>query len=419
MILSGQRLETLECRGVLIIGDPHVSSRRPGRRKDEVWPKPVLTKLERCVVIANERDLIPVILGDLFDRPVEPDESLKTQLIRILKSFRHRPLVNVGNHDIQHTTLSDGDTLALLGLCDVVDVVPSSGPVIDLQINGSRLGIGMTPYGQVIPQDVRGSFSNIDRQVWFTHHDIAFDGGYPGAVPPFAVEGCDLLINGHIHKTQKGIVAGRTHWMKPGNITRQSVDLLDHLPRAWILDASGTLLAQDLPYEADIFDLTGRVVEAASGQAVAEALESAFVSLLSAEASTELRRSDDGSILRDEIEAKFASDETPDAIKAIVRSLLGEAVALRRRTGVSGRMGRLMSTAINPSQASARTAATPSRLFMAPDAQSTSRMVPHSSSWWRILTLSPAVTNVRLHAMIRRTVDRRGSARMLCSVSMV
>jgi hypothetical protein len=202
--------------------------------------------------------------------------------------------------------------------------------VLDLQLEGQRIGIGMTPYGQAIPEDVRGSFSDIDRQVWFTHHDIAFEGAtYPGALPPFAVEGCDTLINGHIHKTRKAMLAGRTRWFNPGNITRQSVDLLDHLPRAWILDASGELQAQDLPHPADIFDLTGRLVEAASESRVAEAVESAFVSLLRAEEPTGMKRSDDGSVLRDEIEAKFAADETPGAIQAIVRSLLAEAVTRR------------------------------------------------------------------------------------------
>ena len=107
--------------------------------------------------------------------------------------------------------LSDGDTLALLGLCDVVDVVSSSGPVLDVLCEGQRIGIGMTPYGQAIPGSVRGGIPDVDRQIWFTHHDIAFEGStYPGALPPFAVEGCDVLINGHIHKTQKAD-AGRSH----------------------------------------------------------------------------------------------------------------------------------------------------------------------------------------------------------------
>jgi len=326
MILSGDRLPPVSCDGLLVIGDPHVGSRRPGRRKDAVWPQAVLAKLDRCAAIANERGLAPVILGDLFDRPVEPDEALKNQLIRILKSFRHRPLVNVGNHDIQHMTLTDGDTLSLLGICDVVDVVATSSPVAEFHVGGRRLGVGMTPYGQAIPTDARGSFTGVDLHTWFTHHDIAFDGGYPGAVPPFAVEGCDILINGHIHKTQKAVLAGRTRWLNPGNINRQSVDLADHVPRAWILDASGELEAQELPHERDVFDLTGRIVEAADGGVVAREVESAFVTLLQAESSTELKRSGDGSIVRDEIEAKFAEDNTPDAVRAIVRSLLSEAV---------------------------------------------------------------------------------------------
>ncbi|MCB5175618.1 metallophosphoesterase [Microvirga lenta] len=332
MILSGEQLKPIACNGLLVIGDPHVGSRRPGRRKDLQWPLPVLTKLERCVGIANERGLAVVILGDLFDRPVETDEALKNQLIRTLKGFRHRPIVNVGNHDIQHTTLTDGDTLALLGLCDVVDVVAASAPVVEVQLEERRLGVGMTPYGQAIPTDVRGSFSGLDLQAWFTHHDIAFEGGYPGAVPPFAVEGCDVLVNGHIHKTQKSVQAGRTRWLNPGNITRQSVDLVDHVPRAWILDGSGALEAQPLPFEANVFDLTGRVVDAADGSAVAREVESAFVTLLQAESPTELKRSGDGSIVRDEIEAKFSQDNTSDAVRAIVRSLLGEAVERHARS---------------------------------------------------------------------------------------
>jgi len=326
MILAGDQLPAIACNGVLVIGDPHVGSRRPGRRKDAVWPKAVLGKLERCVEIANGRGLAVVILGDLFDRPVETDLALKNRLVRILRSFNHRPIVNVGNHDIQHTTLTDSDSLALLGLCDVVDVVAASGPVAEFQIGTRRIGVGMTPYGQAIPTDVRGVFAGSDLQAWFTHHDIAFDAGYPGAVPPFAVEGCDVVVNGHVHKTQKAILAGRTRWMNPGTITRGSIDLVDHVPRAWILDGSGELEAQALPFEDNVFDLTGRVVDAADGAAVAREVESAFVTLLQAESATELKRSGNGAIIRDEIEAKFSADNTSEAVRAIVRSLLSEAV---------------------------------------------------------------------------------------------
>ena len=64
---------------------------------------------------------------------------------------------------------------------------------------------------------------------------------------------------------------------------------------------------QALPFESNVFDLTGRVVDAADASVVAREVESAFVTLLQAESATELKRSDDGSIIRDEIEAKFAA----------------------------------------------------------------------------------------------------------------
>ena len=329
MILDGERLPPLACRGVLVIGDPHVGSRRPGRRTDPDWPSPVLAKLEHCAALARERGLATIILGDLFDRPVERDGALKAQLVRILRSFPHRPLVNVGNHDIEHTRLSDSDSLALLGLCDVVDVASRSGPAVELHLPDRRLGIGLTPFGQPIPRDVSGSFEDVASLAWFTHHDIAFENAYPGAVPPFAIAGCELVVNGHVHKTQTPVAAGRTRWLNPGNIARQSVDLLDHLPRAWTLGAEGDLVPHVLPHRSDVFDLTGRVVAAAGDAEVAGAVESAFVSLLRAETPGGLKRSDDGSIIREEIEAQFAAQGTPKVVRAIVRSLLAEAVERR------------------------------------------------------------------------------------------
>ena len=331
MILEGfDTAPPIACEGLLVIGDPHVSSRRPGRRKDASWPSPVLAKLERCVALANAQNLAPVLLGDLFEYPVEPDEALKSRLIRILRGFRIRPLANVGNHDIAHTTLSDGDSLAVLALSDVLDVAAASGPVRMLAIGGRRVGIGMTPFGQSVPGDVRGALPGADEVVWFTHHDIAFDQAYPGAVPPSAVMGCGLVVNGHVHRTQKAVRAGGTLWHNPGTITRGSVDLLDHVPAAWVLGPDRTLRREALPHAPDVFDLTGRLVAAADAAELASGeVESAFVSLLKAEAATDLQRSDDGSVLAAEIEAKFGADETPDVIRAIVRSLLAEAVERR------------------------------------------------------------------------------------------
>ncbi len=329
MILAGARDGTVEAAGLLLVGDPHVGSRRPGRRKDEAWPAAILAKLEACVAIANARRLAPVLLGDLFDRPIEPDLALKSRLIRILKGFDVRPLANVGNHDMAHTRLSDGDSLAVLGLCDVLDVAPLSGPVGRYRLGGRLLGLGATPFGQAVPFDVVGAFPDVDEVAWLTHHDIAFDKAYPGAVPPHPVAGCGLVVNGHVHRTQKPIRAGGTLWTNPGNIARLSVDLIDQVPAAYELRPDGGLVRHDLPHASDVFDLSGRLVPAAGAKTMVADVESAFVSLLRAEGGAEMARSDDGSGIRDEIEAKFARDGTPETVRAVIRSLLAEAVERR------------------------------------------------------------------------------------------
>jgi hypothetical protein len=312
-----------------------VSSRKPGRRKDLDWPNAILRKLEKAAEIANERRLVPVFLGDMFNEAVEPDESVKTRLIRILKRFWMPPICNTGNHDIAYSTLSDEDSLAGLAESDVVDVVKLSGPVVRLKLGVKVVGLGMTPYGQDIPRDVRGAMSGCDVVVWATHHDIAFAGTYPGAAQPFAIEGCQLVVNGHVHASRKEVVVGRTMWLNPGNINRQSVDLIDHVPCVWALAVGGRMEPIPLPYEKEIFDLTGRLVDAVAPDADAaeQDAESAFVSMLKAEDSAEMKKSDDGSILREDIEAKFEADGTDESVKSVVLSLLDEACRRPAKTG--------------------------------------------------------------------------------------
>lgn len=327
MIVTGSMIysQDVECGGILSIGDVHISARKPGRRLDTDWPNAILAKLEACVAIANERDLLPVFLGDIFDEAVEEDEALKTRLIRVLKGFKYQPITNTGNHDIRNTSLSDGDTLATLGVSDVLDVVATSGVVCVVATGGRRIALGFTPYGEDIPRDVTGQIEGADSVIWFTHHDIAFAGTYPGSAPPHEIAGCRLVINGHIHLDKPSIKAGITTWMNPGSIVRQSIDLIDHRPSALILQA-GSVETFPLPHAQGVFDLTGRFVDAADGEMVRAEAVSAFVTLLQAESTTDLARSADGSLMEEEILAKFERDKTPEHVRVQVLSLLREAV---------------------------------------------------------------------------------------------
>ena len=336
MIRTGQELlypEPVRASGVLWIGDPHVGSARPGRRTDGDWPGAIMRKLSHAIAHANEHRLVPVFLGDMYDQPVERDEGLKTRLIRILKSSWMVPVSNVGNHDKANAVLSDDDSLASLGVSDVLDVVRDGGPVLVIDTGERVYGIGMTPYGSDIPTDVTGTFAGhaVDGIVWATHHDIEFAGAYPGAVPPFHIEGCEMVVNGHIHLTKPKRVAGGTTWHNPGNINRLSVDTRSHVPCAWAM-SPGRFDAVPLPHATDAFDMSGYNVRPARPEEVAASHEpaSAFAELLDDEASTEMGRSMDGSVIREVIDAKYARDETAPGIRAVIDSLLGEAVEKAR-----------------------------------------------------------------------------------------
>lgn len=330
MILEGQPLypEPIQAKGLLFIGDPHVSSNRPGRRKDPSWPAPILAKLERCVEIANERQLVPVFSGDIFDEPIERNEALKTRLARLMKRFWMLPITNVGNHDMSGSRLSDADSLAYLAVCDGIDAVAVSGAVCVVDVDGRKVGLGMTPYGQEIPRTVEGAFVGIapklDSVIWVTHHDIAFQENYPGAVKPFPIEGCDVVLNGHVHNLKTAEKAGGTVWRNLGNINRKSADLIDQEPQAWAISWDGVATGMALPHAKDVFDMTGRLVQAVSAPQVVKVEESVFVTLLQAETAGQMAQSADGSVLLEEIEEKFERDKTPPAIRAIVLSLLRE-----------------------------------------------------------------------------------------------
>lgn len=336
MMTPAFELPVVEAGGLLFIGDPHLGSIKPGRRKDVDFGVTVLRAIAEAIAIANARRLVPVFLGDIFDRPFEEDERLKTRLTRILAGCWTTPVTNTGNHDKANDMLEDCDSLALLAAGGTISVVRTSGPVCIYQIGELRVGLGATPYGQAIPTDVQGLFPDVDTVVWITHHDLALEGAYPGALAPHPIEGCAIVVNGHMHLRKPLVTAGSTVWFNPGNITQTAVDALDHVPTVFELTADCEIVPHilDLPTGTDVFDLTGLQVTAAtpasSGAPVVRTVveaapASAFVELLKSHDALEMGRSGDGSLLREAIDARFDADEIPPEVRAAVLSLWARA----------------------------------------------------------------------------------------------
>ena len=310
--------------GFLFIGDLHISSKKPGRRKDVDFGATIIGKLREAMKIANSKNYVPVILGDLFNSAKENSEGLKTRTIRALNTANHKPICLVGNHDITHSKLSDEDSLAMLGESGIIELIRETGPHKRFALGEKKVLLGGTPYGQEIPNNVEDLKEEGENIIWLTHHDLAFDGAYPGATELFEIKGCNLVINGHMHLTKPHQTVGTTTWFNPGNITRQSLETWEHIPRVWGFSNKGQIQPIELEYEKNIFNLTGRLSDAIEDTEHEENLESTFVKLLEVESSNDLEKSDDGAIIWEQIQDKFGREGTDPKVQHIVASLLKE-----------------------------------------------------------------------------------------------
>lgn len=338
-------LEYTTADGLLFVGDPHVSSRRPARRTDEDFLGVSLKKLARCMMMANRLNLVMVILGDLTDRSDDTHRRLMRGLIRIFKSAKHKVICMDGNHDAEDSVYADtGDQdfneemmddtggatiLAMLDDAGLVHGVFSEGPVAVFTIGGERILLGASPYGKPIPAEVADAQA-YDDVLWMTHHDLNFEGAYPGCIEPHAIKGCNLVMNGHMHRTmmpvevpdQNGKV---THWFNPGNILRQSIKDREHEPAAWHWQPGMTLPRKILiEHEKDVFDLTGtRRFSVNPNVTGGEEFSSRFITLLQREESAEVSKTDGAEILREESKVLAEEMKLSEGATAEVETLFG------------------------------------------------------------------------------------------------
>lgn len=314
----------LEAQGFLFIGDPHLASRAPGRRKDVDFVATVVDKLQQAFAIANDQDLQPVIIGDLFHRERDSDNRMKTLLFRALRSSHRIPWCLVGNHDLQETELTDETALAVIAASGTLDLMEGGAHAL-VDCGGLLVGLGATPYGQPIPASVPHLFSPIPDQVlWVTHADIQFQQPFPQSLEPFEIEGCDIVVNGHLHKEQPSVLKGSTLWVNPGNITRVSVDTLDHVPGVLRWTPVDGLLRIPLNYlpGAEVFDLRGRLTLQGSAEGEIELPESEFVRQLQTMAQP--KSTAGASLLMSELREAAQSEKISEEAWTLLLSLMPE-----------------------------------------------------------------------------------------------
>ncbi len=213
--------EERQYTGLLFIGDPHLEGRVPGFRCDD-YPRVILEKFRWSLEYARANRLLPVVLGDLFDKPRDNPTWMLGELIVMLSGIECVGIY--GNHDCAEPQLTDDDSLSLLvkskGL-RLLDDNPWSG-----QMGGRTVVVGGSSYRRDIPRAFHSSVvasRDSPLVLWVTHHDIKVPGyEEQGRYAPRELAGIDLVINGHIHRVLEDVQFGRTVWITPGNIARRS-----------------------------------------------------------------------------------------------------------------------------------------------------------------------------------------------------
>lgn len=279
-------------KGFLFIGDPHIYSKTPGRRKDISFFETVLDKIKQAAIIANENNLVPIFTGDLFHDDEEENNVITNKMLNLLRLFNTKPITIVGNHEKTEWVLSERNLLSVLQNSGSIDIISENGfygifELFNEDDEKYRVALGGTPYGFPIPYDLtefigmdgntfridedkklfleaeerakksksRGSVALVtesakmdadetkhqeilnelecDEVVWLTHHDFAFENAYPKSIPLHPIDGVGLMVNGHIHDTKKPVKVGLTACYNPGNITRLTIDTDKHVPAVW------------------------------------------------------------------------------------------------------------------------------------------------------------------------------------------
>jgi predicted phosphodiesterase len=205
-------------QGMLFIGDPHLASRAPGFRRDE-YPRTVLAKLRWALDYARDNQLLPVLLGDLFDFPRDNANWL---LVELLGLFEDGTLAVFGNHDCKEDTLDNNDTLSVLVAAGRIKLLDGERPWVGA-MNGATVVLGGSCWGQKLPKSFDRSTLPPGRRAfvfWLAHHDLRFPGYDAGRSDCEEIPGVDAVINGHIHRRLENVAAGGTVWINPGNIAR-------------------------------------------------------------------------------------------------------------------------------------------------------------------------------------------------------
>ena len=147
------------------------------------------------------------------------------------------------------------------------------------------------------------------------------------------------MINGHIHLCHELAFFEGTTWFNPGNITRLTLDVAEHIPRVWVWTPNQGVeetYGVTLEHEKDPFDRTGTRIEAADEALINPAelpsdpattrQPSAFAERLMNTGQFDRQASDEAAFVREDLEAVLFEQEVTEPVARHVRAVVDEAL---------------------------------------------------------------------------------------------
>lgn len=324
-------------KGFLFVGDPHLWSKKPGKRLDSDFTAVVLDKIDQAVKIAIAQNLYLIFLGDLFDKSDECNIGMLTKLTRILKQHNEAYATVEGNHERQQVSITDEVALALMSEAGIIKVMEKNGWWGSLQIGEKHVLLGSTPNSSKIPREVtlpKGFEDKNPFVIWLTHHNLGFGDTYPGVEEIHEIRGVDVLINGHIHQTKKPVIKGMMKAYNPGNITRVSKDCAEHIPAVWKWTPEQGREIEPIPliYKKSIFMIENQIKVEVDIPVVSVDMtpqqKLMFVEGLEEQLNQDHVKTDDGEELKIQIKAMAKALDSTEEIRDMLLMFADEALKI-------------------------------------------------------------------------------------------
>jgi len=269
---------------LLIVGDLHLRTRTPRRRKEADFEAVCLGKLKQIVEIGRKRADFVIQVGDFFHHP-DPSKGLIAGVIEVLQeqiSFEDCPLYWYaihGQHDLRYHSkeAAKRSALKVLDAAGVLNIVDDD---MDAALSGFLFG---APFGQTPPPCPDSGYNVLvshvmvgDKPLW-PGHELTGPEEYVKKNPGF-----NLYVVGDYHYPFS-VKVGDAWVINAGAVLRMTADERDRTrkPKVVLFDTdtnTPTDIYLDVTPEADAFDLDGYTsdkaheVERADFAAMADAL---------------------------------------------------------------------------------------------------------------------------------------------------